>query len=93
MIGDRLERSAARPPDDRRRRRPIGEREAIGDRPTTRLGKAETAATLQGQSGGDSLARARVDATAIAVVTTPREAAKRPVRPPEARRADDSQLI
>ena len=42
--------SAARPPTDRRHRRPKGEREAIRDRPSIRLGTAEKPATLHGQS-------------------------------------------
>ena len=41
---------AARPPTDRRHRRPKGEREAIRDRPSTRLGTAVKPATLHGQS-------------------------------------------
>ena len=41
---------AARAPRDRLHRRPKGEREAIGDRPTMRLRKAETPATHYGQS-------------------------------------------
>ena len=46
----RQKKSATRPPSDRRDRRPKGEREAIGDRPATRLGTAEKPATLHGQS-------------------------------------------
>lgn len=42
--------SAARAPSDRLHWRPTGEREAIGDRPTMRLRKAETPATHYGQS-------------------------------------------
>ena len=48
--GSRKKGSAARPPNDRRHRRRKGEREAIGDRPSTRLGTAEKPATLHGQS-------------------------------------------
>lgn len=44
--------SAARPPDDRRTGRLKGERAAIGDRPATRLRKAENLPTLYGQSVG-----------------------------------------
>ena len=50
MRGGRKKGSAARPPTDRRHRRRKGEREAIGDRPSTRLGTAEKPATLHGQS-------------------------------------------
>ena len=50
MRGGGKEGSAARPPTDRRHRRPKGEREAIRDRPSTRLGKAKKPATLHGQS-------------------------------------------
>ena len=50
QLGRRKKSSAARPLFDRRRRRLKGEREAIGDRPATRLGTAEKPATLQGQS-------------------------------------------
>ena len=44
---------AARPPTDRRHRRPKGDREAIRDRPSTRLGTAIKPATLHGQSVAD----------------------------------------
>ena len=50
MRGGRKKGSAARPPTDRRHRRRKGERGAIGDRPSTRLGTAEKPATLHGQS-------------------------------------------
>ena len=50
MRGGRKKGSAARPPTDRRHRRRKGEREAIGDRPSTRLGTAVKPATLHGQS-------------------------------------------
>ena len=50
MRGGSKKGSAARPPTDRRHRRPKVEREAIRDRPSTRLGTAEKPATLHGQS-------------------------------------------
>ena len=50
MRGGSKNSSAARPPTDRRHWRWKGEREAIGDRPSTRLGTAVKPATLHGQS-------------------------------------------
>ena len=90
-------RFAARPPNDRRRRRSTGEREAIGDRPSTRLGTAENSATLQGQSvAGYRRDRRAVDGWHSFLVTdaraTPPVAAqtsvwpRRPARTTQARR-------
>jgi len=84
-VGGRKKRSAVRPPTDRRRRRPKGEREAIGDRPAMRLGKAENPATLHGQSVAGYRRDRRVISTAGTFVTdarAPTRLSRRTIVPP-----------